>query len=99
MSRPAYALLLTLLIVIAFAQLGTLVRVMDIYRAQQSDNQSLKALHEVYTTMKADNARLKQDLLETSEAMEQAVLKGARVSEENEALKAQLEVRRKANLL
>ncbi len=92
MSRQAYALLLTLLLSILCGVFGIAVRVMDIYHTQQSDNQTISAL-------RADKAKLQQDLLDTSEAMEQAVLKGARVSEENEVLKAQLEVRHKANLL
>lgn len=83
MSRAAYSLLLTLLIVLLMLGFGTAVRVMDIYTTQRTDNQTIAAL-------RAQVTELKTDLHDTEVALDKAALAGSALGEENYRLQTRL---------
>lgn len=92
MSRPAYALLLALLLLLGFSSAITIVRVMDIYRTQQTDNQTI-------ATLRAQVTELKTDLHDTEVALDKAALEGSRLGEQNEVLRYELDgAKRKTHL-
>jgi predicted nucleic acid-binding Zn-ribbon protein len=80
MSRQVYALLWTILLVASVAMAASL----KIYERQTQESQTIAAL-------RAQVSDLKQDLHDTELALDKTALEGARLGEENEALRARIE--------
>ncbi len=99
MSRAFCAFLLFAAICTLLLSAATFRLTYETYQQQTTDNQSLKALHEAYTAVKAEKAKLQQDLHDTEEALDKAALEGSRLGEENWQLQLKLDRQEKAHSL